>query len=71
MRLKFLMRRQGTESESDLKVVEESGDLLLAIDDKLKAQAHARTAPMHSDVRDALAIAEAMLWRILVPASKR
>jgi hypothetical protein len=45
MRLKFLMKKyRGAVSESDLKVVEEAGDLLLATDEKLKALAHSRGA---------------------------
>jgi hypothetical protein len=67
MRLKVLMRKyRGEVSESDVKVIEESGDLLLAMDDKLKAMAHNRAALPQVDVRQSLEIAEMMLWRLLV-----
>jgi len=70
MRLKLLMKKyRGEVSDSDLKIAEESGDLVLAIDDKLMALAHNRSAPLHADVRESLEIAEKMLWRLLVPRS--
>lgn len=70
MRLKRLMRkRRGDISDSDSKIVEEAGDFVLAIDDKLKATAHDRSAPVHAEVRESLEIAEKMLRRLLVPRS--
>ena len=70
MRVKGLMRKhRGDVSDSDLKVVEEAGDFVLAIDEKLKAAAHSRSGPVHADVRESLEIAEKMLRRLLVPPS--
>jgi hypothetical protein len=67
MRLKLLMRkRQGSVSNSDLAIVETSCDLVEAIDNKLKAQSHARSAPTRDDVSDALNAAEIALRRILL-----
>ena len=70
MRMKRLMRKcRGGVSDSDLKVAEESVDFVLAIDDKLKAAAHSRLAPINAEVRGSLEIAEKMLRRLLVPLS--
>jgi len=70
MRMKRLMRKhRGNVSDSDLKVAEEAGDFVLAIDEKLKAAAHSRSAPVHAEVRESLEIAEKMLRRLLVPRS--
>jgi hypothetical protein len=70
MRLKLLMRKhRGHLSDSELKVVEEAGDFVLAIDVKLMAAAHSRSAPDHGEVRESLEIAEKMLRRLLVPRS--
>jgi len=70
MRMKRLMRKhRGDVSDSDLKVAEEAADLVVAIDDKLKAAAHSRSAPVLADVRESLEIAEKMLRRVLVPSS--
>ena len=70
MRLKWLMtKHRGDVSDSDLKVAEEAGDFVLAIDEKLKAAAHSRSAPVHAEVRESLEIAEKMLRRLLVPRS--
>jgi hypothetical protein len=70
MRMKRLMRRyRGDVSDSDLKVAEEAVDFVLAIDDKLKAAAHSRSAPVDVEVRESLEIAEKMLRRLLVPPS--
>ena len=44
----------GIISDSDLKVVEEAGDFVTAIDEKLKAAAHSRSAPVHAEVRQSL-----------------
>ena len=70
MRTKRLMRKhRGDVSDSDLKVAEEAADFVVAIDDKLKAAAHSRSAPVQADVRESLEIAEKMLRRVLVPSS--
>lgn len=67
MRLKFLMAKyKGSSSESDLIVAEKACDLVLALDDKLKAQAHSRIAPAVAEVRDALEASEIALKRILL-----
>ena len=66
MRLKLLMRKyKGSVSESDLRIVEKSCDVVEATDAKLMAHSHARTAPSRDDVKDALNTAEAALRRIL------
>ena len=70
MRLKLLMRKhRGHLSDSELKVVEQAGDFVLATDVKLMAAAHSRSAPAHAEVLDSLEIAEKMLRRLLVPPS--
>jgi hypothetical protein len=70
MRLKQLMKQhRGNVSDSDLNVVEETGDFVLAIHDKLNAAAHSRSAPIHAEVRESLEIAEKMLRRLLVQRS--
>lgn len=67
MRLMFLMQtHKSSVSDSDLIVVERACELVLAVDDKLKAQAHSRTAPAVAEVRDALVAAEIALRRILI-----
>jgi hypothetical protein len=66
MRLKFLMQKQkGSVSDSDMAIVEASCDLVEAIDNKLKAHAHSRSAPTLNDVKDALTAAEGGLRRVL------
>jgi len=53
-------------SESDVEVAEAAGDLVTAIDNKLTAASHARTAPIDQEVTDALMAAEIALRNILV-----
>jgi hypothetical protein len=53
-------------SDADLDVAESACDLVEAIDRKLTAQAHGRSAPVPADVKDALDAAEIALRRILV-----
>ena len=66
-RLRYVMQtfRKG-ESESNLQVSEKACDLVLAIDDRLKALAHGRTQPLKVDVEDAMFGAEIALRRVLV-----
>jgi len=69
MRLRVLMSKyRGETSESDLAVVEKAGELLLAIDTKLQAGSHDRSAPIEAEVRESLSIAELMLRRLLLAA---
>jgi|SRR5919109_1780815 hypothetical protein len=71
MRLKLLMKKfRGEISDSDLKIAENAGDLVLAVDDKLMSLAHDRSEPSHTDVRDALELAEKMLARVLLPRAR-
>jgi hypothetical protein len=66
MRFKFLMQKyKGSVSNSDMAIVEKSCDLVAAIDDRLKAHAHGRSAPSLNDVKDALTAAESGLRRLL------
>lgn len=66
-RLKFLTRKFRVEiSESDLAIVDKTIDLVLQIDNKLAALAHARSVPERSDVEDCIRMAESALRRILV-----
>ena len=67
MRLRFLMQKfKGAVSDSDITVAEKACDLVIAVDNKLTAQAHARTAPALQDVKDVLNTAEVALRRILL-----
>jgi hypothetical protein len=67
MRVRHLMRKsRGRISESDVEVAETAGDLVAAIDNKLTAASHARTAPIDQEVTDALMAAEIALRNILV-----
>ena len=64
-RLRLLMkRRRGAASDSDLVIAEKACDLVLAIDEKLKAFAHGRSDPNPGDVRDSLEAAEIALRRV-------
>ncbi len=66
-RLQCLMTATcGRISESDLKVAEKACDLVIAVDDRLMALAHARDIPDVSDVKDALSAAEIALRRVLL-----
>jgi hypothetical protein len=66
-RLKFLMRRfQGEASESDIGIADQAIKLVLKIDNKLMALAHARSSPPRRDVEDCLYMAERTLRRVLV-----
>lgn len=70
-RLQFLMTvRRGRISESDLKVAEKACDLVLAVDDRLKALAHSRDIPEVSDVKDALSAAEIALRHLLLSGGR-
>lgn len=67
MRVRHLMRKsRGRISESDVEVAETAGNLVAAIDNKLTAASHARTAPIDQEVTDALMAAEIALRNILV-----
>jgi hypothetical protein len=66
-RLKYLMAtHRGTVSNSELHVVEEAYDLVVAADNRLKALAHSRAAPSPDEVRDSLQAAEIALRRLLL-----
>ena len=66
-RLRYLMAAyHGDVSESQLRVVEEACDLVLAVDDRLMAIAHSRGAPVATEVKDSLNAAEIALRRLLV-----
>lgn len=66
-RLRYIMQTfRNDESESNRRVAEKACDLVLAIDDKLKALAHARVQPLRTDVEDAMSGAEIALRRVLV-----
>ena len=66
-RLRYLMQVFRTsESASDLRVAEKACELVLAIDDKLKGLAHARTQPLRTDIEDAMSGAEIALRRVLI-----
>ena len=67
MRIRHLMiKHRGSVSNSDIVVAERAADLVGAIDDKLMAASHARTAPMEQEIRDALTAAEIALRNVLV-----
>ena len=65
-RLKFLMRKfQGEVSDSDVGIADRTIDLLLEINNKLAALAHARSSPKRGDVEGCVRLAESALRRIL------
>ena len=67
MRVKYLMEQfKGGASDSDVAIVESACDVVLAINTKLMAQAHGRSAPPYQDVKDELETAEMALRRILI-----
>ncbi len=57
----------GSVSESELRVVEVACDLVLAVDNRLKAFAHSREVLLVSEVKDSLNAAEIALRGLLVP----
>lgn len=60
------MRRVcGEVSDSDLAVAERAMDLVLAVDARLQAAAHARSEPSREDATDALQAAELALRHVL------
>jgi hypothetical protein len=66
-RLKFLMKIfKETESASVLTVAEKAIDLIIAVDDRLKAASHSRDVPSKQDIVDALNAAEVALRALLV-----
>ena len=62
----MMVEHRGSVSYSDMEVAEKAADLRGAIDDKLKAASHARSAPIEQEIRDALTAAEIALRNILV-----
>jgi hypothetical protein len=67
-RLRYLMNTyHGDVSDTQVKVVEEACDLVLAVDEQLKGMAHSRSVPALADVRDSLSAAEIALRRLLLP----
>jgi hypothetical protein len=67
MRIRYLMlKRRGSISDSDVEVAEKAADLVGAIDNKLTATSHARSAPIKQEVADALTTAEIALRNVLV-----
>lgn len=66
-RLKYLMSTfRGDVSESQIRIADEACNLVLAVDDRLKALAHSRPVPTVSEVRDSLRSAEIALRRVLL-----
>ena len=66
-RLKHLMRNtEDGASESSLKIAEKACDLVLAVDDRLKAIAQGRDMPPKQDIVDALRTAEIALRAVLL-----
>lgn len=69
-RIIYLMKRYcGRISDTDLNVVEKACDLVLAVDRRLMAFAHASQIPPLMDVQDSLRCAEIALRRILVDST--
>ncbi len=67
MRIRYLMaKHRGSVSDSDVEVAERAADLVGAIDNKLTATSHARSAPMKQEVGDALTSAEIALRNVLI-----
>jgi hypothetical protein len=67
MRIKHLMAKQrGAVSEREVEVAEKAGDLVAAIDNKLMAASHARSAPLERQVQDAITAAEIALRSVLL-----
>jgi hypothetical protein len=67
MRIRYLMEKhRGCVSDSSVEVAEKAADLVAAIDNKLMAAAHARSAPVRQEVGDALAAAEIALRNVLL-----
>jgi hypothetical protein len=67
MRIRYLMvKRHGRASDSNVEVAEKAADLVAAIDNKLTAASHARSAPVRQEVGDALAAAEIALRNVLL-----
>ena len=65
MHIRYLMAKQrGRISESAVEVAERAGDLVGAIDSKLTASSHARSAPLDREVEDALIAAEIALRNV-------
>lgn len=66
-RLKFLMKKyKGAESVSALTVADAAYDLVIAVDDRLKAASHSRKVPLKQEVVDALCTAEVALRALLL-----
>lgn len=61
-----MVNHRGSVSDSDIEVAERAADLVGAIDNKLKAASHARSAPIEQEIRDALTSAEIALRNVLV-----
>ena len=67
MRTRFLMKKfQGSISDGAVEVAEKAADLVCAIDAKLQATSHSRSAPAKQQVQDALIAAEIALRSLLV-----
>jgi len=67
MRIRYLMaKRRGRISNSDVEVADKAGELVAAIDSKLTASSHARSAPFAREVEDALIAAEIALRNVLI-----
>lgn len=64
-RLKFIMKKRGAVSDSEVALAEKACELVEAAHDKLVAEAHSRTTPLLTDVHDALSVAEIALRRVL------
>jgi len=62
---------RGTRSEGYLAVSEAAADLVLAVSNKLVAQAHSRTENDYEQVKSALTAAETALMALLIPSTER
>jgi Predicted pPIWI-associating nuclease len=61
-----MKKRKGVVSNSDAKITDKACELVICINDKLLAQAHARSKPVTQDVIDALQVAEIALRKVIV-----
>lgn len=65
-RLKLLITKEDkTYSKSDLKILEKSCELIIALDDKLKGWSHSRENPPIQEVKDTIILVEITLRKLL------
>jgi len=65
-RLRYLMVKHASQSDSQLKVAEKACELVEAADDRLKGLAHSRPVPQAQHVEDSLHAAEIALRSVLL-----